>query len=171
MSRKNDKIIVFGMIAIGVIAMAGVVAILGFGAYLYTSEKPTPTPAPTAIPTATATPVADLKNMFDVRKVLSDEAGRTYTLYIEPKDGAAPVDMSRLTVHVVADGMEYNVWDFYHGEHSSTGKDDAILNQGETFTLTVYLPQADVPMPVGPLMQVVFLMDGQTAKTINVTAV
>ena len=173
MSRKNDKIIVFGMIAIGVLAMACIVAILGLGAYVYTSEKPTPTPAPapSATPAPAATPVIDLKNTFIVKKVLSDEAFRTYTLYIELKGGAVPVDMSRLVIHVVADGKTYNVWDFNHGEHSSTGNGDVILDEDETFTLTLYMPQADVPLHTDPMVQIILMVDGQTAYSLNAPAV
>ncbi len=173
MSKKNDKIIVFGMIAIGIFAMAGMVAVLGIGAYVYTSDRPSPTPAPTPTPApvSSPTPAPDLTHTFSVKKVLSDGAGRTYTLFIELEPGATAVDMSHLTVQVLADGKTYNAWDFYHGEHSSTGNGDVILNEGETFTLTLFLPQAKIPLPTGPTMQIALLVDGQTAKTINVTAV
>jgi hypothetical protein len=173
MRRKNDKIIVFGMIAIGILAMTVIVALLGLGAYVYTNEKPapTPTPASTAVPVATATPVTDLNKTFDVRKVLSDEAGRTYTLYIELKPDATPIDMSRLAVQVVADGKTYNVWDFYHGEHGWTGNGDVILNEDESFTLTLYMPQADVPLHTDSLIKIVLLVDGQTAYSLNAPAV
>jgi hypothetical protein len=173
MSGKNDRIIVFGMIMVGVFAIVGMVAILGIGTYIYTSEKPSPTPAPTptAVPVATATPVTDLNKTFDIKKVLSDEASRTYTLDIGLKPGATPVDMRKVTIHVVADGKDYNVWDFYHGEHSLTGNGDAILGEGETFTLTIYLPQADVPLHAGKLMQIILLVDGQTAYSLNAPAV
>ncbi|OPY25750.1 MAG: hypothetical protein A4E28_02973 [Methanocella sp. PtaU1.Bin125] len=173
MKRKNDRIIVFGMIAIGVLAMAGIVTVLGLGAYIYTSEKPTPTPepAPTVTPAPTPGPVADLKDTLYVRKVLSDGAGRTYTLLIDLRPDADPFDMRRLAVHIVADDKTYNVWDYSHGEHSSTGDDDSVLEPGETFTVTVYLPQADVPMNTGPLMQILLIVDGQTACSLNAPAV
>ncbi|MGA9140190.1 MAG: hypothetical protein WBZ29_08200 [Methanocella sp.] len=173
MRRKNDKIIVFGMIAVGVLAMVGVVAILGIGTYVYTSEKPSPTPAPTptAVPVATAMPVTDLNKTFEIKKVLSDGASRTYTLDIGLKPGVAPVDMSKVTVQVVADGKAYDVWDFSHGEHISTGNGDVILSEGETFTLTIYLPQAKVPLQTDPLLQVIILVNGQQAMSRDVFAV
>ncbi len=173
MSRKNDKIIVFGMMAIGILVMAGIVAILGLGVYVYTGEKPSPAPVPTLTPSpaATAIPAADLNHTFNVRNVLVDRGGRTYTMNIELNQGAAPVDMSRLTVQVVADGETYDAWDYYHGEHSSTGNSDVILDEGETFTLTLYMPQAGVPLHTKGMMKIILLVDGQTAYSIDATAV
>jgi hypothetical protein len=179
MSGKNDRIILAGMIVLGVIAIAVAGAALGIGAYVYMggpaaspSPSPSPTPAPTPAPEPTIAP-AEGQNPFYVDNLISDSGGRTYKLQVALAGGAAPVDMSRVTAEIVADGQTYPAWDYQHADHSwSLGSNgDALLERGETFTMIIYAPQAGLPMGSGSPVKLVLLTDSVPVFSLNVTAV
>lgn len=179
MSGKNDRIILGGLIALAVIAVIGSAAIYGIGAFIYMNEPAaTPTPAATATPTLlpTQTPKAappDSQSPFSMDRLISDKGGRTYTLIIALASDAAPVDMSKVTATITADGQTYPAWDYRHAEHtwSANANGNMLLERGETFTMIVYAPQAGVPLFSSSPARLVLLNDGLPVFTINVTAV
>jgi hypothetical protein len=179
MSGKNDRFILFGMIALGVIAIAVMGAAFGIGAFIYMNEPaasptpgPTPSPAPTPAPTPTLLP-AEAQNPFYMDRLISDRGGRTYTLIVALAQGSAPVDMTRVTAEIIAGGQTYPAWDYRHAEHSwSLGSNgDAILERGETFTMVIYTPQAGLPLTASSPVKLVLLSDSMPVFSINVTAV
>jgi hypothetical protein len=179
MSGKNDRMILAGMIVLGVIAIAIAGAIVGIGAFIYLGESvasptpaPTPTPAPISTPVPTAGP-SEAQNPFYMDRLISDRGARTYTLIVALDEGAASVDMSKVTAEIIAGSQTYPAWDYRNAEHSwSHGSDgDAILERGETFTLVIYAPQAGLPLDASSLVKLVLLSDSMPVFSINVTAV
>jgi hypothetical protein len=179
MSGKNDRIILAGMIALGVIAIAIVGAIVGIGAFIYFGEPaasptpaPTPSPAPTSTPAPTAVP-REARNPFYMDRLISDRGARTYTLMVALAPGAASVDMSKVTAEIIAGSQTYPAWDYRHAEHSwSLGSNgDMILDRGETFTMVVYTPQAGLPLNAASPVKLVLLSDSMPVFSLNVTAV
>ena len=177
MSGKNDRIILAGMIALGVVAIAITGAIAGIGTYIYFSEpEASPTPAPTPAPTPTPVPTAvppEGQNPFNIDSLISDRGGRTYTIQIELADRAAPVDMSKVTAEIIAGDQTYPAWDYRHSDHSwSMGSNgDALLEHWETFKMIVYTPQAGLPLTASSPVKLVLLTDSVPVFSINVTAV
>jgi hypothetical protein len=179
MSGKNDRIILAGMIALGVVVIAVIGAIAGIGTYIYFGEpgtSPTPVPAPSPAPTSTPVPTAspsEAHNPFDMGSLVSDRGSRTYTLQIDLADGAAPVNMTKVTAEIVADNQTYPAWDYRHAEHSwSMGSNgDALLEPWETFKMIVYTPQAGLPLTASSPVKLILLIDSVPVFSINVTAV
>jgi hypothetical protein len=174
MSGKNDRIILGAMVVIGVIAIAFAGAAAGIGAFVYFSPTASPTPAPTVTPAPIVTPVpttapAEAKNPFSMDRLVSNKAERTYTLILGLADDAAPVDMTKVTAQIVAGNETYPAWDYYHSEHSwSMGSNgDAILHAGEVFTMSIYAPQAGLPLKTSSPVKIVVLNDGEPVTTIN----
>jgi hypothetical protein len=179
MSGKNDRFILAGMIAIGVVAIAIMGAAFGIGAFIYLSEPeasptpaPTPAPAPTSTPAPTIAPVEE-KNPFDMDSLVSNRADRTYTLKVRLADGSESVDMSKVTAEIIAGDRTYPAWDYLHAGHSwnmgSNG--DTFLDSWETFTMVIYTPQAGLPMDASSPVKLVLLSDYVPAFSVNVTAV
>jgi hypothetical protein len=179
MSGKNDRIILAGMIVIGVIAIAFAGAAAGIGAFIYMGEPGvSPTPAPTASPLPTVTPdptasPSETQNPFYMDNLISDRGARTYKLQFALAQGAAPVDMNKVTAEIISGDQTYPAWDYRHAEHSwSMGSNgDAILERGETFTMNIYVPQAGLPMGVSSPVKLVLLVDSVPVLSLNVTAV
>ena len=177
MSGKNDRIILAGMIALGVIAIAITGAIVGIGTFVYFSEPvASPTPAPSLAPTSTPAPTAvpsETQNPFYMDRLVSDRGERTYTLQFALARGAAPVDMSKVTAEIIAGDQTYPAWDYRHAEHSwSMGSNgDSILERGETFTMVIYTPQAGLPLTASSPVKLVLLTDSVPVFSLNVTAV
>jgi hypothetical protein len=179
MSGKNDRFILAGMIALGVVAIAITGAVIGIGAFIYFGEPaasptpvPTSSPAPTATPAPTAIP-SETENPFYLDNLVSDRGGRTYTLQFALAQGAAPVDMNKVTAVIVAVDQTYPAWDYRHAEHrwglGSNG--DAFLERGETFTMIISAPQAGLPLTASSPVKLILLTEGAPVFSINVAAV
>jgi hypothetical protein len=179
MSGKNDRYILAGMIALGVVAIAVMGAAFGIGAFVYFSEPsvsptPSPTPAPTSVPTQEPTVVpVESKDPFNIDSIISNRADRTYTLKVALAPGVASVDMSKVTAEIIAGGNTYPAWDYYHAGHSwSLGSNgDTLLDSWETFTMVIYTPQAGLPLDASSPVKLVLLTDYAPVFSINVTAV
>jgi hypothetical protein len=179
MSGKNDRMILAGMIVLGVIGIASAGAIVGMGAFIYLGESvasatpgPTRAPAPISTPVPTAGP-SEAQNPFYMDRLISDRGARTYTLIVALDEGAASVDMSKVTAEIIAGSQTYPAWDYRHAEHSwSLGSNgDMILDRGETFTMVVYTPQAGLPLNAASPVKLVLLSDSMPVFSLNVTAV
>jgi hypothetical protein len=179
MSGKNDRIILAGMIALGVVVIAVIGAILGIGAFIYFGEPAaSPTPVPTELPAQTSTPAPtavppEAQNPFYMDSLISDRGDRTYTLLIALAQGASAVDMSKVTAVIVDGDRTYPAWDYRHAEHSwSMGSNgDTFLERGETFHMVIYAPQAGLPLTASSPVKLTLLTEGMPAFSINVTAV
>jgi hypothetical protein len=179
MSGKNDRIILAGMIVVGVIAIAFAGAAAGIGAFIYLGEPAaSPTPVPTSSPGPASTPAPtagpqEAQNPFYMDNLVSDRGGRTYTLQVALAQGASPVDMTKVTAEIVAGDQTYPAWDYSHAEHrwSLGSNGDTFLERGETFTMIVYAPQAGLPLTASSPVKLVLLTDSMPVFSINVTAV
>jgi hypothetical protein len=167
MSGKNDRIILAGMIVLGVIFIALVGAAIGIGTFIYLGgPTATPTPAPTSTPAPSATPVPTTapavgQNPFYIDRLITDRAERTYTLQVALADGAQPVDMSKVSAELISGNETYPAWDYFHTGHSwSMGSDgDAFLDHGERFTMNIYAPQAGLPWETEAPVKMILLVD------------
>jgi hypothetical protein len=179
MSGKNDRIILAGMIVIGVIAIAFAGAAAGIGAFIYMGEPgASPTPAPTISPAPTLTPMPtasppEAQNPFYMDNLVSSKGTRTYKLQFALAEGAAPVDMNKVTAEIISGDQTYPAWDYRHAEHSwSLGSNgDDILDRGEIFTMVIYTPQAGLPLTASSPVKLVLLTDSVPVLSLNVTAV
>jgi hypothetical protein len=167
MSGKNDGVILAGMIVLGVIFIALAGAAIGIGTFIYVGgPTATPTPAPTATPAPVATPVpttapAAGQNPFNIDKLITDRAERTYTLQLTLAEGAQPVDMSKVTAELISGNNTYPAWDYFHTGHSwSLGSDgDKFLDHGETSTMNIYAPRAGLPWDGEAPVKMLLLID------------
>ena len=170
MGGKNDKVILGLMVAIGVVAIASAATAFGIGAFFYANApSAAPTPAPSATPAPTPTIVPSASDPFYLDRVISDRGARTYTLIMTLAPGAAPVDISKVTAEIVADGQTYPAWDYRHSWYGwSAGSDgDLSLEPGETLTMTIYTPQAGLPLDASSPVRIILLVDGVPACTID----
>ena len=178
MSGKNDRIILAGMIVLGVIAIAVAGAAIGIGTFIYVggpTATPTPTststPAPTTTPVPTTAPAAG-QNPFNIDKLITDRGDRTYTLQVALAESAEPVDMSKVTAEIISGNDTYPAWDYFHTGHSwSMGSNgDAFLDHGESFTMNIYAPQAGLPWDSEAPVKLILLVDSVPVFTFNYVA-
>jgi hypothetical protein len=173
MSGKNDRIILGGLIAIAVLAIAGAAAAFGYGAFVYMNgptATPTPAPASTPAPTLAPTPTAAPSGAgapFSMDTIKSNRADRTYEVDIGLTPGAEAIDVRRITALLQSEGISYPAWDFGHSEHrwSANADGDTLLDAGETFTLIVYAPQAGLPFGTDSPVKIALLMDAAPVCT------
>ena len=174
MSGKNGRIILGGLIAAGVVAIAAAAAALGLGSFAFLGGQPgapaspAPTLAPSPAPAGNDTAQSPFYYIIE-----SNKASRTYRINLEQAPGAAPVDMSRVKVKALADGVAYDAWSFDTGGYVWIGNydGDSVLDGREIFSMTVDIGQARVPMGAASRLQLVVLADGAKALELNMTPV
>lgn len=175
MSGKNGRIVLGGLIAAGIVAViAMAAAALSLGSFSFPGGQPEApaSPAPTLAPAPTPAGNGTAQSPF-YYIIESNKASRTYRINLEQAPGAAPVDMSRVKVKALADGISYDAWSFDTGGYVWIGNydGDSVLDGREIFSMTVDIGQARVPMGAASRLQLIVLADGAKALELNMTPV